>query len=84
MNYSVFDPFLNRDTWHTHHPIDGQIFYGCLDQVVREPDFSAEAMGDYFRSAKQLDRAHPLNQAVDSYVTRAWAVRNYLEATGQL
>jgi hypothetical protein len=85
MNYAVFDPFLARDTWYTRHPTDEQVFFQCLDKVVRRPDFSAEAMGDHFKDAKDVTSdGHQFDEAIKSYVSRAWAVRQYLEATGAL
>jgi hypothetical protein len=85
MNYKPFNSFLRVDTWHTSHPLDDQRFFQCLHDVVREPDFSAEAMGEYMRAAKQVESDdHPFAQRIDSLVRKAWAVREYLEATRQL
>lgn len=85
MNYEVFDSFLRVDTWHTSHPLDDKRFFLCLHNVVREPDFSAEAMGEYMRVAKRVDSDdHPFAQRINSLVGKAWAVHEYLEATHQL
>jgi hypothetical protein len=85
MNYNVFDPFLNMDTWHTSHPLDDRRFFVCLSKVVREPDFSAETLGEYIRKAKGIDNSeHHFAPRVRDLVGKAWAVREYLEATGGL
>jgi len=81
MHYKVFDPFLARDTWHTMHPSDEKIFYQCLHKVVELSDFAAEAMGDYFKEMKNINSPnHPMAEAVKRYVSKAWAVREYLAA----
>lgn len=72
--YDAFDDFLAHDTWHTSHDLDGARFYRAPNTVVREPDFSADAMGDHFRSVK----GSGFDQAIDRYVAQAWSVRDYL------
>jgi hypothetical protein len=83
MNHNVFDSFLNVDTGHTTHWLDNRRFFECLDKVVREPDFNAETMGEYFRNAKGVDNyEHHFASCVRDLVSKASAVRDYLETTG--
>ena len=84
VDYSVFDPFIQRDTWHTFHPIDEKAFHQCLDKVVRDQTFSSEAMGEYFRRQRHIDSGSPFADDVDKLVSKAWTVRDHLQANGQL
>lgn len=83
--YSAFDKFLATGTWHTGHPLDDERFYTALATVVRNPDFNADALGDYMRSAKGVDRDDEnhsgLSSAIDRRVTQADAVRDFLNLT---
>jgi hypothetical protein len=84
--YQVFDGFIGVDTWHTCHPLDESRFFLALNQVVRDPNFSPDAMGDYFRSklSRTYDRdTNPFESAVVHYVSAAWAVRDFLAAIGE-
>lgn len=81
--YQVFDPFLAVSTWHTRHPSDETRFFLALQKAVRDPAFNADQMGDYMRNAIGVAAGSGgLAQSIDQYVTDAWAVRTYLEATG--
>ncbi len=86
--YQVFDGFLTTDTWYKDHPNDNERFYSALDKVVRNPDFSAENLGNYIRAKKNILRDNEdhreFSSAADKLVSNAWAVREYLQATGQL
>lgn len=83
--YDVFDRFLATSTWHTGHPTDLERFNQALDKVVREPDFNADQMADYIRGQVGVtDEHHPLAAAVDHLQGNGWAVREYLEATGEI
>jgi hypothetical protein len=83
-DYSVFDPFLGVETWHTTHPLDDKRFFICLHKVVEDPDFNAETMGEYMRSEKGVDSPeHHYAQRIDNLVSKAWAVREYLDANGE-
>jgi hypothetical protein len=86
--YDVFDRFLATDTWHKDHPSDEMRFYRLLHKVVLNPAFSADTMGGYMREKFQLsssyDAADYRIKAIDRYTTAAWAVFDYLKATGQL
>jgi hypothetical protein len=79
MDYSAFDSFLARDTWHTSHPLDDREFYRCLRTVVELPDFSPDKMGDYIRGVKGvISEDHHFAKRVDDLVGNAWAVQEYL------
>lgn len=86
--YQVFDGFLTTDTWYKDHPNDNERFYSALDKVVRNPDFGAENLGNYIRAKKNILRDNEdhrdFSSATDKLVSNAWAVREYLQATGQL
>jgi hypothetical protein len=87
MNYNEFDPFLRVDTWHTGHHYDEQRFYRCLAQVVEDPGFSPESMGNYMREAKKIapdDHDHPFAMTIRELVTKAWAVREFLQAKKEM
>jgi hypothetical protein len=81
-DYSVFDKFLAVETWHTSHPLDDKRFFLCLHEIVDLSDFSAQAMGEHMRAAKGVDsHEHHYAQRIDDLVSKAYAVRDYLEAT---
>lgn len=81
--YQAMDSYLNVDTWHTAHPLDDQRFYEALAKIVRNPAFSAEAMGDYMRDREGIDPNNPshseLNSVIDRRVTEAWAISEFLK-----
>ncbi|WP_460231877.1 hypothetical protein [Agrobacterium radiobacter] len=84
--YSVFDSFLATDTWSKNHPNDEQRFYLCLQKVVREDDFNADNMGEYFRQLKKISRDDEdqyFSDSIDELVAKAWAVRDYIKVTGE-
>lgn len=63
--------------------MDNRRFFICLEKVVRNPDFNADGMGEYFRTAKGVDNhKHPFAFRVRDLVGKAWAVRVYLEVNG--
>ena len=73
------------DTWHTSHPFDEERFFKALHQIVREPNFNPDEMGEYMRQkvgVSQDDDDNTYNQAIDGYVAAAWAVKDYLKANG--
>ncbi|WP_428428244.1 hypothetical protein [Pararhizobium sp.] len=76
--YTAFDPFLNVDTWHTSHPTDDRRFYIALATVVKNPGFSPDEMGEYMRNSKGIT----FDTRIENLVHSAWAVREYLQATG--
>lgn len=47
--YDVFDRFCRVHTWETMHGHDERRFEDALAEVVHDPLFSPEAMGDYIR-----------------------------------
>jgi len=80
INYNVFDPFVARDTWHTFHPLDERMFFQCLHKVVHDAEFSPEKMGEYIREARKIGDDSPFVQDVATLVSKAWTVKDYLEA----
>lgn len=77
--YSVFDAFLDRETWSTLHAMDLKEFNKALSDVVDDPTFSPEAMGDHMRQRKNPNYHH----AIETLVSNAWAVKEFLDATGR-
>jgi hypothetical protein len=78
--YEVFNSFLDVDTWHTGHPNDDERFHGALDQVVENPDFEPEKMGEYMRKRKNIaqdDHESPLAKHIDDRTRDAWAVKDH-------
>lgn len=76
--YNAFTPFLSLPTWHTSHDSDAAAFYKCLAKVVCNDDFSPERMGEEFRNAK----GQGFDQVIDELVNKAWAIHDFLKATG--
>jgi hypothetical protein len=84
--YSTFSSFLQTDTWHSHHDTDVIWFMQMLGDVIDHPDFDPDAMGDYFLEKLGIgsdQRGEGLALAVDKYVADAWAVKEFLTATGR-
>ncbi|WMT71137.1 hypothetical protein [Bradyrhizobium sp. Ash2021] len=82
MKYEIFDTFLRVETWHTSHPLDDKRFFRCLHEVVENPAFSAEAMGDYMRDVKSVNsHEHHYASRIRDLVSKASAVREYLQVT---
>ena len=80
--YEAFDRFLAMDTWHTRHPADVRRFFQALDNVVRDPNFTADRFREYL-----LTKLSPAQRAdsywmsvVEDYHDKADAVRDYLDA----
>jgi hypothetical protein len=83
--YEVFNSFIDNDTWDSCHPLDEQRFYQALDQVVRKGQFSPEEMGNYLADRRGVARDDEhFGPAIRHYVAGAWAVRQYLSATGTM
>jgi hypothetical protein len=83
MLYEAFDNFLNVDTWHTRHANDEHRFFVALCQVIDNPKFNPDEMGEYMRQKKRVSRDDEqmhFNVAIDFYVAAAWAVKGYLKA----
>jgi hypothetical protein len=76
--YSVFDPFLARDTWHTSHSLDDKAFYICLEKVVTAPDFSPDRMRQHFIAEK----GETFGCRIDELTMVAWGIREYLQTVG--
>lgn len=79
--YGAFDYFLSTETWHTRHAFDTERFYRSLHSVVSNPQFNPDTMAEYFQS-KAKNPA--FESAIDHWRAAAWAVRDYLSATGQI
>lgn len=73
--YEAMDNYLKVETWHTSHPLDDERFYKALSTIVREPKFSAEAMGEYMREKTGVHGANEDNEVfadvIDRRVTEA-------------
>lgn len=82
--YQAFDRFLSLESPFSGQPGDEDLFYEALETVVREPAFSPEDMGDYFRSRKGIGEGHPDLAAVRALVTKAWAVRDFIRVSTRL
>jgi len=86
--YEAMDAFLNVDTWHTNHALDEGRFFVALHRIVEDPHFNADELGVYMRAKKGVSRDDAtkqyLNDVIDGWVSRAWAVRQYLEANHML
>jgi len=82
--YEAMDSFLNVGTWHTNHAFDEGRFFVALHRIGKDPTFNADELGAYMREKKGISRddgaKEYLNDAIDGWVSRAWAVRQYLEA----
>jgi hypothetical protein len=79
--YEAFDSYLNVDTWHTSHPLDGRRFFKALDRVINEPNFNPDQMGEYMRAKKGVHNSeHPFYDVINRRVSDAWAVKEYFEA----
>ena len=84
--YEAMDSFLKVETWHTSHPLDEQRFFTALSRIVRHPDFNSDHMRQYIRHQKNItshDGSHGFERVVDELSTKASAVREYLQITGE-
>jgi hypothetical protein len=86
--YQVFDEFLAIETWHTCHPLDERRFFRALHQVVRNPEFSVEALRRYMLHKFELSQSYDIADyraiAIKSYTDQAQTVRDYFEFTRDL
>ena len=62
--YKVFDSFCRIHTWDTMHGHDERRFEDALAEVVHDPLFSPDAMGDYIRR----NHADPMWGATDAQI----------------
>jgi len=80
--YEAFDSFLDPETWHTNSGYEDERFYRALAKVVRKPGFSPDAMGEYMREKRGVDRDNEdqaaFNHTIDRRVTEGWAIYEYL------
>jgi hypothetical protein len=77
--YQVFDPYLERETWHADDQAEDQIFYALLAQIIDRPDFDPAAMGDYIRQAKGLstNSQDPVAGIIENRMRDAQAVQTF-------
>lgn len=79
--YKALDPYLTTDTWHTGHPYDDARFFKGLREIIAEPGFNADMMGEYTRTKLGVDRDEPehesFNRAIDHRVIQADAIREF-------
>jgi hypothetical protein len=82
--YEAFDKFLTSHTWHSGKDGDRRRFYVALNEVVHEPAFDPEQMGDYMRAkfGVAAGSADSRDTAIAQRTNDAWAVRDFLAATG--
>ena len=72
--YSAFDTFCKTPTWDTSHYFDEARFDASLSEVIHEPDFSPEAMGEYIR-ANHMEPIWPKSEVqIDAAIAR-WVDR---------
>ncbi|KRA76184.1 hypothetical protein ASD89_00175 [Caulobacter sp. Root656] len=79
--YEAFNRYLATDTWHKSHPNDDERFYRALATVVGRSEFNADQMGEHFRKVTNVNRNDEddlLNFAIDTRVTQADAIKEYL------
>lgn len=77
--YQALDAFMRAPAWYANRPQERRRFFQAIDQIVRHPDFDAEAMAEYI-----IARAD--NRKLDHIARRlaaeALSVRDFLIATG--
>lgn len=80
--YEVFNRYLDNDTWDSGHQLDEERFLRALSEIVRHPDFDAEAMAEYIRQYKSIDvdneQHEHWNNFVDNLNMKAWAIRDFI------
>ncbi|CAN7209215.1 hypothetical protein LJR225_000730 [Phenylobacterium sp. LjRoot225] len=83
--YSVFDSFLDSDTWFKGETSDNEGFFLALSQIVQDPGFSPQRMGDYIgaRMQSKLDSQY-LDGTIHRLAGYAEVVHGYLKAVGGL
>jgi hypothetical protein len=80
--YEAFDSFLGPETWHTNSGYENERFYRALATVVRADGFNPDAMAEYMREKKDVDRDNEdqtsFNHTIDKRTTEAWAIYEFL------
>jgi len=80
--YEAIDPFLGRDTWHTGHYNDNEIFMKCLNKIVWNEYFNADKMAEYMRQKLKIDpdgEDQYFIMRIDHYRTKAHAIRDFIQ-----
>lgn len=62
--YEIFDSFCRVHSWETMHGHDERRFEEALGEVVHDPLFSPDAMGDYIRR----NHAEPIWPKSDAHI----------------
>jgi hypothetical protein len=78
--YEKLDSFMVTDTWHTRHPSDEKRFFAVLHELLKNPSFNPDQMGEYMREKVGIEADDHAYQAIDHYTDAAWAVKGYVEA----
>lgn len=82
IDYSVLDSFCKIPTWNSGHTLDKRRFMRALDEIVRDPSFSAEAAGEYIRENNSTpvwgEDDGELDRTIRRLVADAHAVRDYV------
>ena len=85
--YKAFDEFLVIPTWYTRHTEDERRFFIALNGVVNKRNFNPDALGEYMDQKRKNDPTFArltkkaYEEARRHYVSAAWAVKRYLQAT---
>lgn len=84
VDYPVFEKFCKTPTWDTTHALDEGRFNDALHEVVMDPDFSPEAMGEYIRQNHSSPiwpkTPEQIDQVIKRLVGDAWVVKNFVGA----
>lgn len=81
MDYTVFDRFLDVETWHTNHPLDDWRFLLALRNAIQDERFSPNDMGDYIRNKTGNHKEYEAR--IDSLVEKAETILDYEQATSR-
>lgn len=79
--YQALDAFLKSPAWYANRPIERRRFFLAIDQIVRHPDFDADALSDYLIARADNPR---LNHIARRFAAEALSVRDFLIATGDI
>lgn len=77
--YEALEAFLKAPAWYANRPPERRRFFQAIDQIVRHPDFDAEALADYLIERADNPR---LNHIARRLAAEALSVRDFLIATG--
>jgi len=83
VDYSKMDSWIQVPTWHTRHALDVRRFNKQLELIVDDVDFHADDMGAYLRATHNISFGSTYSDDLDRYVADAWAVKEFLNASGR-